>query len=90
MHFSIDSSSDITKVVTGNLLSPLKSERNIQAYIMTTDPLNILQDRLPIPKANGIRHYVNPVDFKSVVNGHSIDSMLKSFGVDYQKYKIKH
>ena len=53
----------------------------IDAYIMKTDPLNYLQDRLTIPEANGNRHYLTPKDFSSFVNGHSINSILKSLGI---------
>ena len=81
--------SDITKIKEGSWFTPFKSENKIDAYIMRTDPLNILQDRLPIPKANGIRHYLSPTDLPSVYNGHSIDNVLKSFGVNPDKYKKK-
>ncbi len=79
--------SDITKAINGNLLTPLKNENNINAYIMTTDPLNYLQDRLPIPEANGVRHYVKPADIRSAVNGHCINSMLRSFNINPLLYK---
>ena len=79
--------SDITKFKEGSWRTPFKSEKKIDAYIMRTDPLNILQDRLPIPKANGRRHYLTPKDMPSVYNGHSMDNVLKNFGVNPNKYK---
>ena len=78
--------SDITKIKEGSWLTPFKSERNIDAYIMYTDPLNIIQDKTSIPKANGKRHYLVPTDFPSVYNGHSMDNVLKNFGVKPDKY----
>ena len=78
--------SDITKIKEGSWLTPFKSERNIDAYIMYTDPLNIIQDKTSIPKANGKRHYLVPTDFPSIYNGHSMDNVLKNFGVKPDKY----
>ena len=72
-----------------------ESQSTIDAYIMMTDPLNILQDAcrfkpgLGLYPVNGNRSYLIPTDISSLVKGHSIDSVLKSFGVDPQKYKIK-
>jgi hypothetical protein len=56
----------------------------VDAYY--TDPLNIIQDKTSIPKANGKRHYLVPTDFPSVYNGHSMDNVLKNFGVKPDKY----
>lgn len=78
--------SDITKIKEGSWFTPFKSERNIDAYIMYTDPLNIIQDKTSIPKANGKRHYLIPTDLPSVYNGHSMDNILKNFGVKPDKY----
>ncbi len=83
--------SGITKFKDGSWLTPFMSESRIDAYIMTTDPQNILQDRLPIPGANGNRHYLLPKDIPSIYNGHSMDNILKCFGVnpdDYAKVKL--
>jgi hypothetical protein len=63
----------------------------IDAYIMTTDPLNNIQNiAYLLVGANGTIHRVRPMDFASVYNGHSMDNMLKSFGInpnDYPKPK---
>ena len=86
--------SDDTKMTEG--VSTFKSEERIEAYIMVVDPLNALQRFLTPPTltpdpitstANGNPHPVKPVDMDSVKHGHSIDSMLKSFGIDPEKYK---
>lgn len=85
--------SEITKIKEGSIHTLFKSESNIDAYILTTDPLNISQDKLPIPKANGTRHYLEPTDLESIYNGHSINSVLKCFGVNpdkYKKYNLKY
>jgi hypothetical protein len=74
--------SDITKVVEGNWKTPFKSEGNIEAYIMATDPLNALQDACTImPNVNGNRNYLVPTDGSSIYNGHSMNNVLKNFGV---------
>mgnify|MGYP000655238197 FL=1 len=78
---------DITKIKERSWLTLFKSERNIDAYIMYTDPLNIIQDKISIPKENGKRHYLVPTDFPSVYNGHSIDNIIKNFGVNPDEYK---
>lgn len=75
--------SDITKVVEGNWKTPFKSESNIEAYIMATDPLNKAQDLSPImPNVNGNRNYLIPTDASSIYNGHSMNNVLKNFGVE--------
>ena len=72
-----------------------KSQSHIDAYIMRTDPLNILQDAcrfkptIGLYPANGNRNYLTPTDFGSAVNGHAIDSILKSFGINPNNYKIR-
>jgi len=83
--------SDITKVVEGNWKTPFKSESKIDAYIMTTDPLNILQDQsIAIPNVNGNRHYLTPTDASSIYNGHSINNVLKNYGIkNPENYDIK-
>jgi RHS repeat-associated protein len=78
--------SDITKFVEGTWKTPFKSENKIDAYIMTTDPLNSIQNSpnglgLVMPDVNGKRHYLTPTDSPSIFNGHSMDNVLKNFGV---------
>ena len=89
----------LTKFGEGSWSTPFKSESKINAYIMSSDPLNSLQNTnsysdggpapgLFMPDVNGVRHILNPTDFSSKINGHSIDNMLKNFGVkDPSKYK---
>ncbi len=73
---------DITKVKEGTWKTRYKSERKIDAYILRTDPLNTLQNRSPImPDVNGKRHYLWPKDLPSTYNGHSINNIIKNFGV---------
>jgi RHS repeat-associated protein len=77
---------NITKMVEGTCSTPFKSEKNIQAYILLTDPLNKLQNgNSPLgkimPDVNGNRHYLLPKDLPSVYNGHSMDNVLKNFGI---------
>jgi hypothetical protein len=44
---------------------------------MTTDPLNIAQDKSDkLVDVNGTRHKVPPPHWGALVNGHSIDHML--------------
>jgi RHS repeat-associated protein len=51
----------------------------ITAYILTTDPLNYIQNRSQtLPHVNGDRNYVGPSDFGAIVDGHGIDSMRRS------------
>ncbi len=67
-----------------------KSESKINAYIMATDPLNLLQDASPImPNVNGNRNYLVPTDFSSAINGHSMDNVLKNFGVNPSSLPVK-
>ncbi|WCM40791.1 hypothetical protein MG290_07340 [Flavobacterium sp. CBA20B-1] len=74
--------SDITKIVEGNWKTPFKSESKIDAYIMMTDPLNLLQNNTNLPDVNGNRHNLAPTDKSSIYNGHSMDNVLKNFGVN--------
>ncbi|WP_044173783.1 RHS repeat domain-containing protein [Flectobacillus major] len=81
---------DMTKMAEGNWKTLFKSEKNINAYILLTDPLNNLQNKSPImPDVNGRRHYLWPKDLPSTYNGHSMDNILKNFGIrqpnDYKK-----
>ena len=39
-----------------------------------------------MPSVNGVKHYLMPKDFSSVINGHSIDNILKNFGVNPKRY----
>ncbi|WP_148707259.1 hypothetical protein [Chitinophaga skermanii] len=71
------------KFAVGNWKTPLKGESNIHAYVLTSDPLNFMQDNSKIPDVNGIRIDVKPVDNASKLNGHSMDSMLKVFGLSH-------
>lgn len=71
----------------GGFTATFRTEGLINAYIMRTDPLNIAQDRsLLMPNVNGKRHYVTPTSAGSVYNGHSMDNMLKEFGINPKKY----
>lgn len=59
---------------------------------MLTDPLNAIQNNnysLPgmlMPDVNGNRNYLKPTDASSKYNGHSIDNILKCFGIDPSKF----
>ncbi|MDR6462905.1 RHS repeat-associated core domain-containing protein, partial [Chryseobacterium sediminis] len=71
----------------GGLTATFRTEGLINAYIMKTDPLNIAQDKsLLMPDVNGKRHTVWPTSASSVYNGHSMDNMLKEFGINPIKY----
>ena len=55
--------------------------------ILITAPLNYIQNtHLPMPNVNGVKHYLMPKDFSSVIDGHSIDNILKNFGVNLKRY----
>lgn len=62
----------MTKFTEGTWKTPFKSEKMIEAYILRTDPLNILQNRSPAMPD---------------VNGYSIDNIIKNFGVNPDGYK---
>ena len=80
--------SNTTKFAEGDWTTPLKSESKIEAYILLTDPLNKVQNKEPaLPNVNGNRHYLLPMDRPSVINGHSIDNIIKNFGVNPHKYR---
>ncbi|MBP1616126.1 MAG: Repeat protein, partial [Bacteroidetes bacterium] len=78
--------SNITKVAAGGLMLPFKSESKINAVVMLTDPLNAAQKNLGLPVANGRRTTIYPTDLKSVINGHSMDNVLKNYKIDPNKY----
>ncbi len=80
--------SDITKFAEGTWRTPFKSEAKIDAYIMSTDPLNKIQNNTSLPDVNGNRHILTPTDLPSIYNGHSMDNVLKNFSVDPSKYSI--
>jgi RHS repeat-associated protein len=69
------------------------SNSTVNAYIMRTDPLNLLQNTHYVlggwlmPDVNGNRIELTPVDFISRINGHSINNVLKSFGIDSSLYE---
>ena len=78
--------SNITKVAAGGLMLPFKSESKINAVVMFTDPLNAAQNNLGLTAANGNRTTIYPTDLKSVLNGHSMDNVLKNYNIDPNKY----
>ncbi|WP_179140048.1 DUF6443 domain-containing protein [Chryseobacterium sp. YR221] len=68
----------------------LRTEGLINAYIMNTDPLNKLQNNSELmPDVNGKRHYIKARSSSSVYNGHSIDNILREFGIDTRYFKKK-
>jgi len=74
----------------GGATAALRTEGLINAYIMTTDPLNKLQNNSELmPDVNGKRHYIKATSTSSAYNGHSIDNILKEFGVDTRYFKRK-
>lgn len=66
----------------GGFTAAFRTEGKINAYIMRTDPLNNLQNNNSLmPDVNGKRHYITPTNASSIYNGHSMDNMLKEFGI---------
>ncbi|WP_337968401.1 DUF6443 domain-containing protein [uncultured Flavobacterium sp.] len=65
-------------------VSPLtasKSSSNTDAYIMTTDPLNGIQQIINsslIPTAGGEKYFLSPRNASGIYNGHSINSIIDS------------
>lgn len=59
---------------------------------MKTDPLNIIQNNntstigMLMPDVNGNRKYITPTSKSSFFNGHSMNNMLKEFGINPSKY----
>jgi len=76
----------------GGFRAAFRTEGLINAYIMRTDPLNTVQNNnttglgLIMPDVNGKRHYITPTTAGSVYNGHSMDNMLKEFGINPNTY----
>ena len=86
--FNASGVSGFTKVIEGGLEILFKSENDIEAFILRTDPLNIIQNNTGIMSdVNGNRHYLCPIDLQSVYNGHSMTNILKNFGVNPDKYR---
>jgi hypothetical protein len=64
----------VSPLTTGTLEKP-----NAIAFIMTTDPLNAIQQGSPIiPTAGGRKQFVAPRSLSGWYNGHSINSMIES------------
>ena len=61
-----------------NLNLKESNSKNIEAYIMTNDPLNMIQNNvLGIPDVNGNRRYISP---NKTSGGHSMRNMLIELG----------
>ena len=61
-----------------------KSQRNIDAYILNSDPLNYFQNRSStLPHVNGNIHYLEPIGIgaKTWIGGHSMNNILESIGI---------
>ncbi|WP_419870950.1 lipase family protein [Chryseobacterium sp. CT-SW4] len=76
----------------GGFTAAFRTEGLIDAYIMRTDPLNKVQNGITsvgimMPNVNGNRHYITPTTLGSIYNEHSMDNMLKEFGINADKYK---
>ena len=70
----------ITKIVVGGLDIAFKREDKISAYVLSTDPLNLLQHKIDIlPRSNGKIKFLLPKDLMSILNGHSISNVSKCF-----------
>jgi hypothetical protein len=54
---------------------------NVTAFIMTTDPLNLIQQVSIIPAAGGRKQLVSPRTLSGWYNGHSINSMIDSLKI---------
>lgn len=75
--------SDETQLVYGGKSTMKRSESKIDAYIMTTDPLNNVQNNFIIPHVNGNRHYLPQTKTpKTVFGGHSMDTILTELGIN--------
>lgn len=72
----------------GGLTAVLRTEGRIDAYIMRTDPLNNIQNNSSLmPDVNGKRHYITPTTLGGFYNGHSMDNVLREFGINPDQYK---
>ncbi|MBL7847070.1 MAG: hypothetical protein JNL40_06350 [Cyclobacteriaceae bacterium] len=80
----------LTKYQEGSWITPFKSESKIDAYIMLTDPLNLFQKNLALPSSNGNVHYLIPRSLSSIINGHSIENVLKNFDMKDSDWLIFH
>ena len=72
-----------TKFNIGGLKTLLKSGSKIDAYIMLTCPLNLYQNSIgtSLPHVDGNMHFLLPKDWSSIYNGHSMDNILKCYGI---------
>lgn len=68
------------------------SSSQIDAYIMRTDPLNLIQNnnwtklgRL-MPDVNGTRHYEMSYSKTALTNGHSMENFLSIYGINGSYY----
>lgn len=65
----------------------LNSKKLISAQILSSDPLNTIQNNnmkgigLILPDVNGKVRLLRPVDLASILNGHSMDNILKCYGI---------
>jgi len=95
MTFNAAGVGDMTKLVEGGIKTLFKSESKIDAYIMTTDPLNKMQNGHTnlgqlSPDVNGNRHYLRQTKTPvTAFGGHSIDTVLNEYGINAEKYKRK-
>jgi len=80
---------------------PENSFSKITAYALSSDPLNTIQNNDPAslgfppqiqalglaaPDVNGQRVILPTKDFSSLINGHSMNNVLKNFNVDSSKF----
>lgn len=95
MTFNAAGVGDMTKFIKGGIHMMLKSESKIDAYIMTTDPLNKMQNGHTglgqlSPDVNGTRHYIKQTKTPvTALGGHSIDTVLSEYGINATQYKKK-
>ncbi|WP_280696007.1 hypothetical protein [Chryseobacterium sp. H1D6B] len=94
MTFNAAGVGDMTKLIDGGV-NIFKSESKIDAYIMTTDPLNKMQNGHTalgqfVPDVNGNRHYIRQTKtLVTALGGHSIDTVLNEYGIKASQYKKK-
>ena len=71
--------SSATKLFNGvNMIKPVES--NIDAYILASDPLNLIQN-IPLnllPDVNGNINIIKPEDWNSLKNWHTIQNLINS------------